>query len=37
MYTLHFAGDKLVIAQDIDDAEYLTRKIIEKYKNGDKK
>jgi hypothetical protein len=26
-----------VIAQDIDDAEYLTRKIIEKYKNGDKK
>jgi hypothetical protein len=30
MYKIHFAGDKLVIAQDIDDAEYLTIKIIEK-------
>jgi hypothetical protein len=31
-YTLHFADDQLIIAQDLDDVEYLRRKLIEEYK-----
>jgi hypothetical protein len=31
VYTLHFADDYLKIAQDLDDIEYLTRKLIEEY------
>jgi hypothetical protein len=29
---VHFADDQLIIAQDLDDIEYLTRKLIEQYK-----
>lgn len=32
IYTLSFADDQLVLAQDYDDIEYMTRKLIEEYK-----
>lgn len=31
VYTLSFADDQVVVAQDIDDIEYMTRKLIEEY------
>lgn len=31
LYTLHFADDQVVIAQDRDDLEYMSRKLIEDY------
>jgi len=30
-YTLSFADDQAVVAQDIDDREYKTRKLMEEY------
>jgi hypothetical protein len=32
IYTLHFADDQVLIAQGLDDIEYLTRKLIVEYK-----
>jgi hypothetical protein len=32
IYMLHFADDQLIIAQDLDDIEYLKRKLVEEYK-----
>lgn len=31
LYTLHFADDQVVLAQDKDDLEYIIRKLIEEY------
>lgn len=31
LYTLHYADDQVVIAQDYDDAEYMMRKLSEEY------
>lgn len=33
LYTLHFADDSVVIAQDKDDAEYLWKKLKEEYQH----
>ncbi|XP_030762136.1 uncharacterized protein LOC115886948 [Sitophilus oryzae] len=32
LYTLFFADDQIVLAQDHDDLEYMARKLIEEYK-----
>lgn len=32
LYTLCFANDQLVIANEYDDLEYMTQKLIEEYK-----
>lgn len=32
IYSLQFADDQLILAQDIEDIEYITRKLIEEYK-----
>lgn len=31
LYTLSFADDQIVLAQDIEDLEYMTRKLVEEY------
>ncbi|XP_030766854.1 uncharacterized protein LOC115890691 [Sitophilus oryzae] len=31
LYTLCFADDQIILAQDYEDLEYMTRKLIEKY------
>jgi len=31
LYTLHFANDQVVIAQDKEDLEYMTRKLLKEY------
>lgn len=31
LYTLHFADDQIVMAQDKEDLEYMTRKLIKEY------
>ena len=31
VYALLFAGDQLLIAQDYEDLEYMTRKVIDEY------
>lgn len=31
LYTLSFADDQIVIAQDVDDLNYMTRKLVEEY------
>lgn len=31
LYTLHFADDQVVLSQDAEDMEYMTRKLIEQY------
>lgn len=33
LYTLSFADDQIVMAQDYEDLEYMTRKLIEEYNN----
>lgn len=33
IYTLNFADDQVVMAQDLDDLEYMTRKLIEEYRH----
>ena len=33
IYTLSFADDQLVVAQDYEDLEYMSRKLIAQYKN----
>ena len=35
LHTLIFVDDHVVIMQDYDDAEYMFRKLIEEYDNGD--
>ncbi|XP_072378004.1 uncharacterized protein [Diabrotica undecimpunctata] len=32
LYTLHYADDQVVIAQDKEDLEYMARKLMEEYK-----
>ena len=31
IYTLHYADDQVVLAQDVEDIEYMTRKLFEEY------
>jgi len=31
LYTLHFVDDQVVIAQDKEDLEYVTRKLLKEY------
>ena len=31
IYSMIFAGDQLLIAQDYEDLEYMTRKLIDEY------
>jgi hypothetical protein len=35
VYSLSFADDQVLLAQDHDDMEYMARKLKEEYKNGD--
>ncbi|XP_046662697.1 uncharacterized protein LOC124355579 [Homalodisca vitripennis] len=32
LYTLHYADDQVILAQDPEDLEYMTRKLLEEYK-----
>lgn len=32
VYTLHYANDQVVIAQNKEDLEYIARKLVEEYK-----
>jgi len=31
LYTLSFADDQVILAQDFEDLEYMTRKLVEEY------
>jgi hypothetical protein len=35
VYSLNFADDQVLIAQDYDDMEFMVRKLKEEYENGD--